>query len=143
MTRDTLYAFAAGSDLAEVAEVLEARFTQFVGDRHWVLGQASIINHRHGKDLLTALGDPVRWDLGLMFELPDPAFEPPGWFADVDAIASFLGVLHDDFGRNFVISMRNALTGTTEHLLDVSTGAPDLGRLRAIMGFIDDQKDVV
>ena len=137
MSRDTLHAFVHGSDLEDVAASLAARFTEFVGNRRWIAGHASIVNHRYGNETPAVFEDLPRWDLGLNFELPDPGAEPPGWFADVDAIAQFLGTLHDDCGRDFVLSMRNAETGGTVHLFDVSTGSPDLAMLRGIIGVID------
>ena len=77
--------------------------------------------------------------MGLNLELPDPGTESPGWFADVEAVAQFLGTLHRECGRDFVIGIGNTETGITDDLFDVSTGSPDLARLRAIIGVGDVQ----
>jgi len=126
-----------GADIGNVSESLAARFTQFVGSRHWVAGNASPVNRRHGEEPCTQPGDLPLWDLGLNLELPDPGAESPGWFTDVEAVARFLGVLHREFGRSFVIGIADTETGITEDLFDVSTDSPDLGRLRAIIGVRD------
>jgi hypothetical protein len=137
MPRHKLYAYVDGADLDDVANLLDARFAEFVATRHWVAGPASVVNQRHGEETCTQPGDLPLWDLGLKLELPDPDAEPLGWFADVEAVAQFLGVLHRDCGRDFIIGIADAETGVTEDLFDVSTDSPDLGRLRAIIGVGD------
>jgi len=139
MPRHSLYAYVDGADLEDVAASLEARFTQFAGGRHWVAGNASPVNQRHGEDTCTQPGDLPLWDLGLNLELPDPRAEPRGWFTDIEEIARFLGTLHRESGRSFIIGIADTETGITEDLFDVSTESPDLGRLRAIIGVGDVQ----
>jgi hypothetical protein len=141
MPTHTLYAYVDGADLQDVAELLEARFTEFIGSRRWDAGRASVINQRHGSETCTQAGDLPLWDLGINLVLPDFSAESPDWFADVEAVARFLGELHGECGRSFVIGIADAETGITEDLFTVSTDSPDLGRLRAIIGVRDVQKD--
>ena len=137
MTSDTLYAHMGGAGLEEVAESLETQFTEFIDNRKWVVGRASIVNQRYGNETFALRGWMPLWDLGLNLKLPDPGTEPPGWFADVDAIAQFLGTLHGKYGRSSIIGITNAETGISEDLFYISIGLPDLGKLRAIIGVID------
>ena len=137
MPRHTLYAYVDGADLEGVADMLEERFAEFVASRNWVAGSCTVVNQRHGEETCTQPGDLPLWDLGLNLELPDPDTEPPGWFADVEAVAQFVGTLHREFGRDFIIGIADAQTHITEDLFDVSTDSPDLGRLRAIIGVGD------
>jgi len=80
MPRHTLYAYVDGADLHKVASSLESRFTQFVRNRRWAGGYASVVNRRHTKETCTQPGDLPVWDLGLNLELPDADTEAPGWF---------------------------------------------------------------
>jgi hypothetical protein len=139
MPKHTLYAYVDGADLEDVATQLEARFTEFVASRQWIAGVASVINQRHGRDTCTQPGDLPLWDLGLTLQLPDPGTEPPGWFTDVEAVALFLGTLHCECGRDFIVGIADTKTGITDDLFAVSTDSPDLGRLRAIIGVADVQ----
>jgi hypothetical protein len=139
MPRHTLYAYVDGADLEDVATMLEARFTEFVASRQWVAGGASVVNQQHGDETCTQPGDIPLWDLGLTLELPDPGTESPGWFADVESVAQFLGTLHRESGLDFVIGIADAETGITDDLFTVSTDSPDLGKLRAIIGVADVQ----
>jgi len=139
MPRHTLYAYVDGADLDDVADMLDARFAEFVASRHWVAGRASVVNQRHGAEAGTRPGDLPLWELGLNLELPDPDAEPSGWFVDVEAVALFLGALHRECGRDFIIGIADAESGITEDLFDVSTDSPDLSRLRAIVGVGDVQ----
>ena len=134
MPRQTLYAYVDGADVSDIADALDFRFARFVEDRRWVAGRATVVNQKHGEETCSRPEDLPLWDLGLNLELPDAGGEPPGWFADVEAVAQFLGKLHKDFGRDFVIGLANSQPGVTEDLFSVSTDAPDLGKLRAIIG---------
>ena len=134
MPQHTLYAYVDGADLDDVAETLETRFVEFVASRHWIAGEASVVNERYGEETCTQPGDLPLWDLGLNLELPDPGTEPPGWFGDVEAVAQFLGTLHRECGRDFIIGIANTETSITDDLFGVSTALPDLATLRAIIG---------
>ena len=134
MPQHTLYAYVDGADLDGIADALDARFAKFVESRHWVAGRASVVNQRHERETCSQPGDLPLWDLGLNLELPNPDREPAGWFADVEAVGQFLGTLHREFGRDFIIGIADTQTGISNDLFDVSTDTPDLGRLRAIIG---------
>lgn len=134
MPRHTLYAYVEGADLDAVVGPLEARFGAFVEGRRWVAGKAWVVNQRHGQETCMQPGDLPLWDLGLNLSLPDPGTEASGWFADVEAIASFLGDLHGAFGRDFVMGIADAKAGAAEDLFSVSESSPDLARLRTIIG---------
>ncbi len=133
MPRHILYAYVDGSDLDDIAQTLNARFAEFVEGRRWVAGCASVVNQRHGVETCSQPGDLPLWDLGLNLELPDPDQLPADWFADLEAVAQFLGALHRDFSRTFIIGIADTQTGITDDLFDVSSDVPDLGRLRAIV----------
>ncbi|MGZ4963024.1 MAG: hypothetical protein ACXWKG_11495 [Limisphaerales bacterium] len=137
MPRHTLYAYVNGANLDDVAASLEARFIEFVSRRRWVTGRMSVVNQRHDDETCTQPGDLPLWDLGLNLELPDPDTEPPGWFEEVEAVATFLGKLRRDCGRDFVVGIADSKTGVTEDLFTVSTDSPDLRRLQTIIGFKD------
>jgi hypothetical protein len=133
MPRHTLYAYVDGADLNDVAVALGSRFARFVEARRWVAGRATVVNQKHGEETCSQPEDLPLWDLGLNLELPDADADSPGSFADVEAIARFLGTLHREFGRDFTIGIADTQTGVTEDLFHVSTDAPDLGSLRAII----------
>src|SRR5262245_17591847 len=128
MPRHILYAYVDGADLEGIADALDARFAEFVEGRRWVAGRASVVNQRHGHETCSRPGDLPLWDLGLNLEIPDRDQEPAGWFADVETVGQFLGTLHREFGRDFIIGISDTQTGITHDLFDVSTNAPDLGR---------------
>jgi hypothetical protein len=134
MSRHTLYAYVDGADLEDVVATLEARFVEFVRRRQWSAGKASVVNHRHGVETCTQAGELPAWDLGLNLQLPDPTTQPSCWFADVEAVAQFLGTLHRESGRDFIIGIADTETGVVEDLFDVSTDSPDLAKLRRVIG---------
>ncbi len=137
MARHVLYAYTDGADLEDVADLLDARFAEFVDSRDWVSGRVWVVNQRHWNETCAQPGDLPYWDLGLNLELPDPNTEPSGWFADVEAIAVFLGGLHGESGRDFIIGIVDTVTDITEDLFDISTESPELIELRAIIGVND------
>ena len=139
MPRHTLYAYVDGADLEDIAAMLEARFTEFVANRQWVASGASVINQRHDQDTCTQPGDLPLWDLGVALQLPDPGTESSHWFTDIEAVAQFLGTLHRESGRDFIIGIADTESGITDDLFTVSTDSPDLGRLRAVIGVADVQ----
>jgi hypothetical protein len=113
---------------------MEARFMEFIAGRHWFAGSVSFVNQRYSEETCTRPGDLQLWDLGLTLQLPEPGEESPGWFADVEAVAQFLGTLHRECGRDFVIGIADTETSITDDLFTVSTDSPDLGRLRSVIG---------
>src|SRR5262245_58588137 len=134
MPQFTLYAFADGADFDDAAESLQARFVQFIANRHWIAGQPVIVNRRYGAARITASGVAEVWDLGLTLELPDIGPDLPPWFADVEAIARFLGTLHREFDRSFSLGLVDSESGRAEELFEISTDSTGVGKLPAIDG---------
>jgi hypothetical protein len=134
MPRHTLYAYVDGADLEAVADTLAARFKEFARNRCWVTGEARLVNRRHGEETVTQPGDLPLWELGLTLPLPDVGTEPAGWFVDVEAVTRFLGTLHHDTGRDFVIGIADTVTGITDDLFYVSSDTPDIDKLRVAIG---------
>jgi hypothetical protein len=135
MPRHTLFAYVDGSNLDDIADALEERLGAFVDGRRWVAGEAWVVNQQQELDeSCTQPEDIPQWDLGLNLHLPDPGMEPAGWFADVEAIAGFLGTLHEEFGRDFVIGIADNQTGIGEDLYSIDDSSPDLEKLAQIIG---------
>ena len=137
MTRHTLFAYVDGSDLHDIADALQGRLQAFVEGRRWVAGEAWVVNQRLEYDASCSQPEDIpSWDLGLNVLLPEPGVEPTGWFADVEAIARFLGTLHEEFGRDFVIGITDNQTGIGEDLYSIDDGSPDLEKLAEIIGTV-------
>lgn len=135
MSPHTLYAYVDGADLDEIAVDLQTRFAAFVTSRDWWFRDAAwVVNQRYGRETCTRPEDLPLWDLGLNLSLPNPGAEVSDWFGDVEAIAGFLGMLHREFGRDFVIGIADMKTGIADDLFFVTTDLPDMTKLRAIMG---------
>ncbi|MFO1513260.1 MAG: hypothetical protein U1F83_10170 [Verrucomicrobiota bacterium] len=134
MPRHILYAYVDGADLEDVAEFLHACFAEFVASRDWIAGHASIVNQRHGRETCTQPENVPGWDLGVNLELPNPGVEPQGWFADIEAVARFLGKLHKKCNRDFIVGIKDTQSRISDDLFVVSTDSPDIDKLRAIIG---------
>ena len=134
MSRHTLYAYVDGSDLHDLAAELESKFACFVNETNWHWGQPWVVNQKREDDPTLGIGDLPDWELGLNMDLPDPDKEPPGWFLDVEQIAAFLGMLHSETGRDFIIGIGDNERGISEDLFSVDRRDPDLGLLRRIIG---------
>ena len=132
MPRQTLFAYADGYDLDDVAAELERQFAAFVASRRWKSPDVWVVNQRDSS--ASDAGDVPQWDLGLNLDLPDPGAETLGWFSDVEAIALFLAQLHASTGRAFVIGVQDNEAGFNEDLFTIDSPTPDLARLRAIIG---------
>ncbi len=135
MSRHVLYAYVDGSDLHDIESVLLERLSSFINSRQWACTDAKVVNH-HGNADDPSLGpdDLPDWDIGLNFALPDPNSETAGWFADVEATAQFLGQLHVDTGRHFVVGIGDTSTDIADDLFFVQSANPDLTKLRQIIG---------
>jgi hypothetical protein len=83
-------------------------------------------------------GDLADWDLGVNIDLPDPAAEPRGWFADIERIAKFLADLRTSSGRDFIIGITDNDRKISEDLFTIDSGTPDLAMLRRLIGVGDD-----
>jgi len=134
MPRYTLYAYTDGAGLEDIAEALETRFQQFVRSRRWMAGCPTVVNRYYGATVITKTGVAELWHLGLTLELPEIGVEFPKWFADVEAIAHFLGVLHREFDRSFSLGFVDSETDRHEELFDVSRDPTDTGKLPGIDG---------
>jgi hypothetical protein len=134
MARHTLYAYAEGRDLHDVAAEIEARVDGFIRDNRWRYGKPWLVNQRRPEDPTSHPGDVPEWDLGLNLELPDPPQEPEGWFDDVERIATFFADLRSATGRDFVIGIGDKERGVSEDLFSIDNDAPDLHMLRRMIG---------
>ena len=129
----TLYAYVDGADLDDVAEILDARFEQFVSSHPWRCGEAWVVNQQHGQETCTHPDDLPLWDLGLNLPLPDPGTEPADWFSDIEAIVCFLMTLNAETHREFVIGICNSRSQITEDLFLVGSVTPDMQELHAML----------
>lgn len=137
MPRHTLYAYVEGSDLDVIAEGLEAEFARFVAQPGWTWGDPWVVNQKRPDDPSLGPDDLPDWEVGLNMQLPDPGDEPTGWFADVERIAEFLGQLHAQTNRDFVVGIADNDRGYSEDLFRVDSPEPDLALLRRIIGVND------
>ncbi len=137
MPSHILYAYVEGSDLMDIADKLIARFSAFIESRHWTAGDAWPVNQRHRDSEALGAGDHPDWDLGLNLCLPSPGSEPVGWYSDIIAIAQFLGILHRDFGRDFIIGIGDEDSTVTTDLFSVECAEPNLNELRSVIGIGD------
>jgi len=121
MPKNTLFAYAQGSDLDNVAEVLETRFDALLAERKWILGDVWVVNQH----------EPPHWDLGLNLTLPAAGkARPKGWVDDLVAIASMFGKLHGETKRTFAMGVADA-KGATKDVFFVDSTTPDLAKLRS------------
>lgn len=133
MPKHTLFAYVEGADLHEIADSVEGRLDAFAKEDGWRVAAPFVVNQRGHDDGLGG-GDLPAWDLGLNLSLPDVGHEPEGWFLDGERIARFMGRLHGQFKRDFVIGIADNGTGVSEDLFTVESEVPDLARLRQIIG---------
>ena len=80
---DTLYAYAHGSDLADIADFLQAALDEFVDSRDWFC-DAKVVNQR-APQAQSSAGDLPDWDLGVNLALPKGNLAQ-GVFADTAAL---------------------------------------------------------
>lgn len=133
----TLYAYVDGSDLAEIAATVESRWLELVGSGGWRLHPPIVVNQLHARTPELNANDLPGWDLGVNLDLPNPGEEPPGWFADVERIAKFSGVLYAEILRPIVIGVWDAQRRLPEDLFDVDSPDPNIGELKAVLGVAD------
>lgn len=124
MARHTLYAYALGKDLHEVAGLVVQRVMYFIRKTRW----------RHGKPRLVDQQQNDQFDLGLNYDLPDPPNEPAGWFEDIERIATFCAELRTTTGRDFAIGIGDNSSGVAEDLFYIDTDKPNLLKLRQMIG---------
>ncbi len=134
MVKHTLYAYIEGSDIDDYEDMLVSAFEEFILSRNWICQNPVIVNKKYIDDPTLGLDDLIDWDLGLNLDLPDYGKESPGWFSDIRAIANFLGELHKQTDRIFIIGIGDNETGKSEELFDVDTNTPDIEKLKTIIG---------
>ena len=135
MPRQDLYAYIDGADIECLADQLAIRFAEFVSGRRWNYGRAWVVNQKHEDSPHMKPCDLPLWELGLNLEIPDVGSEPERWFDDVEAVVSFLGTLHRETGRDFVIGVADAGTGAThEDMFYITSDKPDMKLLRKVFG---------
>jgi hypothetical protein len=134
MARHTLYAYVDGSDLDEVVCLIESRLATWLEPIEWGAMTPRLVNQKSPPNTDSVHGDLPDWDLGLNMELPDPGFEPEGWFAHVEAVALAVHRVASETGRSFVVGIEDSARGIAEDLFGISSAVPDLAQLRRIIG---------
>ena len=124
MANLTLFAYAQGTDLEPILEIVETKLDALVASREWVSKDVWVVNQRFE-------GPPVEWDLGLNLAVAAPKTRPKNWLEDVTAIASALGAVHAETGRAFVMGLHDAKANTTKDLFVVDVDAPDLEKVKS------------
>lgn len=122
MAKQTLFAYARGTDLDEVAAQIEERLDALVASRQWISKDVWVVNQKFD-------GPPVEWDLGLNVALAAGKSRPANWHDDVVALAKVLGEIHRDTGRSFVIGVHDEKTDTTKDLFVVESNSVDVAAL--------------
>jgi hypothetical protein len=121
MGKQTLFAYVNGRDHDEkLVAAVGSRLDALVANRTWVSKDVWVVNQR----------EPPDWDLGLNLALAPLRSRPARWTDDVVAIATELGVLHRETGRDFVIGIHDASSDRTIDIFVVDTDEPDHERLR-------------
>jgi len=134
MSSHTLFAYVDGFDLQDIADEIEELCEAFVAERRWKFGTPRVVSQRLEADERHTSNDLPEWELGINIDLPELDSAPPGWFSDVKAIAEFLGTLHAQTGREFVIGIADKERGYAEDLFTVQSEHPDLEELEEIIG---------
>lgn len=135
MTRYILYASVDGSNLRDVADVIDRRLRQFVETTPWVIERPLVVNERGEVDPSLDPDDLPTWTLGLNLNLPHPASAPPNWFDDIDRIVRVLAELHVETGKDFVIGVGDRTRPWfSDDLMFVDSATPDVKDLRRILG---------
>ena len=121
MGKQTLFAYVSGRDHDDkVVAAVGARLDALIANRTWVSKDVWMVDQR----------EPPDWDLGLNLALAAPRSRPARWTEDVVAIATELGALRRETGRDFVIGIHDASSDTTVDLFVVDTDEPDTEKLR-------------
>jgi hypothetical protein len=120
MANQTLYAYAVGTDLDDVAAQIEARLDALVAERKWALADVWVVSQR----------ELPHWDLGINMTLGSPRARPAEWIDDAIAVATQLAAIHRETGRSFVIGLHDPKTDATTDLFSIDSGSPDLDALR-------------
>jgi hypothetical protein len=122
MARVTLYAYATGKDLEQIATMIEERLDALVAERTWVSKDVWVVNQR----------EPPDWDLGINLEVP-MSKRPKRWTDDAVAIATTLAALHKEIGQTFVIGIHDAKSDATKDVFTVDGQGLDSDALREVL----------
>lgn len=132
--KHTLYAYAEGNDLHDVADTLDAAFARLIAEGGWACGQPWAVNQRRDDDPSLGPDDLPDWEIGLNLPLPDPGAEPPGWFADVERIVAALERMRVETGRDFVLGIGHEGRGISEDVAFIGERPVDRAWLRRAFG---------
>lgn len=119
MSKQTFFAYAHGTDHADVVEAVEQRLDALVAERAWISKDVWVVNQQ----------EPPHWDLGLNMDLGAPRARPAAWVEDVVAVAKALGELSTKTGKRFVLGIAEG--DETKDLFTVEGGKLDVDALRA------------
>jgi hypothetical protein len=128
--KHTLYAYAEGNDLHDVADTLVAAFARLIAEGGWVCGQPWAVNQRREDDPSLGPEDLPDWEIGLNLTLPDSGAEPASWFGDVERIVAALERMHVETGRDFVLGIGHEDRGISEDMAFIGERAVDRAWLR-------------
>ena len=134
MPKHTLYAYVDGSDNEDIEDSIVVSINDFLLGRNWVCRNPVLVNQKHIDDPTLGRNDAPDWDLGINIDLPEAGDEPPGWFSDINAVAYFLGELHEQTNRDFIIGIGDNETGISEDLFQIDSNKPDIDKLKNIVG---------
>lgn len=116
----TLYAYAVGTDLDDVAPRVEGRLDELVAQRTWRVPDVWVVNQR---------ATAAEWDLGLNLTLPASPKKNVAWLEDAAAIASTFAALRRDTGRDFVVGVQRGKSEAKD-VFPIDEDDPDLDALR-------------
>jgi hypothetical protein len=135
MSHYVLYAYVDGSDLHGVEADVERHIQGFIESSTWHLDKAWLVNQRREDDPSLGPDDLPDWQLGLNVKLQAPESAPANWFDDIEHIVRFLGQLHEETNRDFVVGVGDTTRPWfSDDLLFVDRRNPDLTHLRRILG---------
>lgn len=126
-----IYAYVDGSDLEDVAELLEARLDALVAAHRWASQVPRVVNQRHPPDPSVGPDDLPDWDLGLNLDV-GPLCVTRHLLQDLATVVDALQAVYFATHRSFVLGVADASAGLTEDLIYVGPNVPgekDLARL--------------
>lgn len=132
--KHTLYAYAEGNDLHDVADMLDAAFARLIAEGGWVCGKPWAVNQRRDDDPSLGPEDLPDWEIGLNLPLPDPGTETLGWFMDVERIVAALERMHVETGRVFVLGICHEGRGISDDVAFIGERPVDRAWLRRAFG---------
>jgi hypothetical protein len=119
----TLYAYAMGTDLDDIAPRIEARLDELVAARTWRAADVWVVNQRETE---------AEWDLGVNLTLPASPRKKSEWLEDAAAIAAAVAALKGETGRSFVFGIQQGKSPPKDAFV-VDTEAPNLEGLRTAL----------